>query len=225
VNVLKQNGDGGSVIDDGKALMSSVVVQFLESELDEHVALVDLTRKTVAEEFVRLVRTCSGALRAGHKLVFFGNGGSAADAQHLATEFVVRYRTNRPALAAIALTTDTSALTAIGNDFGFDALFARQVEALCRAGDVAIGLSTSGNSENVIRGLQAAKAAGAVTVAFTGEGGGRLAGQVDLGFFIPSKVTARIQEMHLMLGHVLCALLEREMCTMPGPPRSSQDQR
>ena len=149
-------------------------------------------------------------LRHGGTLFFCGNGGSAADAQHLATEFVVRYRKNRAALPAIALTTDTSALTAIGNDFGFEELFARQVEALCRAGDVAIGITTSGNSENVIRGLRAAKAAGAVTVAFTGEGGGRLAGQVDRSIFIPSKATARIQEMHLMLGHVLCALLEQE---------------
>ena len=101
-------------------------------------------------------------------------------------------------------------MTAIGNDFGFDQLFSRQVEALCRAGDVAIGITTSGNSENVIRGLQTAKAAGAVTVAFTGEGGGRLAGHVDIGIFIPSKTTARIQELHLMLGHALCALLEKE---------------
>jgi D-sedoheptulose 7-phosphate isomerase len=158
-----------------------------------------------------LVAACTTALRLGHKLLFFGNGGSAADAQHLATELVVRYKNNRPALAAIALTTDTSALTAIGNDFGFDELFARQVEALCCAGDVVIGLSTSGNSENVIRGLRAAKAAGGVTVAFTGEGGGRLAGTVDHGIFIPSKTTARIQEMHLMLGHVLCVLLERDV--------------
>lgn len=190
--------------------IGSLIGSFLESELSEHAALVTRTREAVADEFARLVTTCSTALRSGNKILFFGNGGSAADAQHLATEFVVRYRHNRPALAAIALTTDTSALTAIGNDFGFDALFARQVEALCRAGDVAIGISTSGNSENVIRGLQAAKAAGAVTVGFAGEGGGRLAGQVDCSIFIPSKVTARIQEMHLMLGHVLCALLERE---------------
>ena len=190
--------------------IGSLIGSFLESELFEHVALVTRTREAVADEFARLVTTCSTALRSGNKILFFGNGGSAADAQHLATEFVVRYRHNRPALAAIALTTDTSALTAIGNDFGFDALFARQVEALCRAGDVAIGISTSGNSENVVRGLQAAKAAGAVTVGFAGEGGGRLAGQVDCSIFIPSKVTARIQEMHLMLGHVLCALLEKE---------------
>jgi D-sedoheptulose 7-phosphate isomerase len=197
------------VIENDKGI-SSRIGNFLESELSEHAALVTRTREAVADEFARLVTTCSAALRSGNKVLFFGNGGSAADAQHLATEFVVRYRHNRPALAAIALTTDTSALTAIGNDFGFDALFARQVEALCRAGDVAIGISTSGNSENVIQGLQAAKAAGAVTVAFAGEGGGRLAGQVDCSIFIPSNVTARIQEMHLMLGHVLCALLEKE---------------
>lgn len=189
---------------------TNAFVQYLDSEIAEHTALISRTRDALQGEFVRLVAACAQALRGGHKLLFFGNGGSAADAQHLATELVVRYRRNRTALAAIALTTDTSALTAIGNDFGFDSLFSRQVEALCRAGDVAIGISTSGNSENVIRGLQAAKAAGAVTVAFTGEGGGRLAGQVDHGIFIPSKTTARIQEMHLMLGHVLCALLEKE---------------
>jgi len=183
---------------------------YLDSEIAEHTALIAHTRDALRDEFVRLVADCAQALRSGHKLLFFGNGGSAADAQHLATELVVRYRRNRSALAAIALTTDTSALTAIGNDFGFDSLFSRQIEALCRAGDVAIGISTSGNSENVIRGLQAAKAAGAITVAFTGDGGGRLAGQVDRSIFIPSKTTARIQEMHLMLGHVLCALLEKE---------------
>jgi D-sedoheptulose 7-phosphate isomerase len=185
-------------------------LRYFDTEVAEHTAVIARTREAVHGEFVRVVGACAQALRAGHKLLFFGNGGSAADAQHLATELVVRYRRNRPAIAAIALTTDTSALTAIGNDFGFDSLFARQVEALCRAGDLAIGISTSGNSENVIRGLQAAKTAGAVTVAFTGEGGGRLAGQVDHGIFIPSQTTARIQEMHLMLGHVLCALLEKE---------------
>jgi D-sedoheptulose 7-phosphate isomerase len=187
-----------------------LVVRFLSRELDEHTDTVVRTREQLSAEFARLVSTCAEALRGGHKILFFGNGGSAADAQHLATELVVRYRTNRRALPAIALTTDTSALTAIGNDFGFESLFSRQVEALCRAGDVAIGISTSGNSENVIRGLQAARANGAVTVAFTGEGGGRLAGQVDVCIFVPSKITARIQEMHLMLGHVLCELLEQE---------------
>lgn len=188
----------------------SAMKEYLQKEVAEHTAVVAITFKVVGDEFARLVSACSLALASGNKLLFFGNGGSAADAQHLATELVVRYKRNRPALAAIALTTDTSALTAIGNDFGFDSLFARQVEALCRPGDVAIGISTSGNSENVIRGLQAARAVGAVTVAFAGEGGGRLAGQIDHGIFIPSKTTARIQEMHLLLGHTLCGLLERE---------------
>ncbi|HEY1308775.1 MAG TPA: D-sedoheptulose 7-phosphate isomerase [Vicinamibacterales bacterium] len=188
----------------------SAMKDYLQQEVAEHTEVVAIISTVVGDEFARLVNACSRALASGNKLLFFGNGGSAADAQHLATELVVRYQRNRPALAAIALTTDTSALTAIGNDFGFDSLFARQVEALCRPGDVAIGMSTSGNSENVIRGLQAARAIGAVTVAFAGDGGGRLAGQIDHGIFIPSKTTARIQEMHLFLGHTLCALLERE---------------
>ena len=172
------------------AVDHSAIVEFLAREFDEHTDTVARTREQVAAEFAQLVAVCTEALRAGQKIMLFGNGGSAADAQHLATELVVRYRVNRRALPAIALTTDTS--------------------AICRAGDVAIGISTSGKSENVIRGLQAAKAAGAITVAFTGDGGGRLANQVDIGIFIPSTITARIQEMHLLLGHVLCDLLERE---------------
>jgi D-sedoheptulose 7-phosphate isomerase len=143
-------------------------------------------------------------------LFFLGNGGSAADAQHLATELVVRFKADRPAIGALALTTDTSALTAIGNDFGFEDLFARQIEALCRAGDVAIGLSTSGNSENVIRGLRAARAKGALAVGFTGGSGGRMLGVADLAIVVPSTVTARIQEMHLLLGHTLCAVIEEQ---------------
>ncbi|MEZ5854306.1 MAG: SIS domain-containing protein [Hyphomicrobiaceae bacterium] len=115
------------------------------------------------------------SLEAGGKILFFGNGGSAADAQHLATELVVRYRRNRPAIAALALTTDTSSLTAIGNDFGFEHLFSRQVEAIGRSGDIAIGISTSGNSQNVVLGMTAARKAGMITVGFTGEGGGALA--------------------------------------------------
>ena len=183
--------------------------EHLDAEWAEHAAVLERTRASVAEAFVRLVEVCSAAVRDGCKIIFFGNGGSAADAQHLATELVVRYRKNRSAIAAIALTTDTSALTAIGNDFGFDDLFARQVEALCRPGDVAIGISTSGNSENVIRGLRAAKTAGAVTVAFSGGDGGRIVQAIDLALIVPSKTTARIQEMHLLLGHTLCDLLER----------------
>jgi len=187
--------------------------EHLAAEIAEHAAVAARTCDSVAAEFARLVDACATALRSGHKLLLFGNGGAAAAAQHIATELVVRYNResgHRRPMAAIALTTDTSALTAIGNDFGFDDLFARQIEALCRAGDVAIGISTSGNSENVIRGLQAARVAGAVTVGFAGDGGGRLAEHVDHRIFVPSTTTARIQEMHMVLGHALCALLERD---------------
>jgi D-sedoheptulose 7-phosphate isomerase len=185
----------------------------LSAELAELTAVSVRTRESMVAEFPRLVAACADALRAGGKLLLFGNGGAAAAAQHIATELVVRYNResgNRRPMAAIALTTDTSALTAIGNDFGFDDLFSRQIEALCSAGDVAIGISTSGNSENVIRGVRAARAAGAITVGFAGEGGGRLAELVDHRIFVPSTSTARVQEMHMVLGHALCALLEKD---------------
>ena len=186
---------------------------YLDAEIAESIAVAARTRESMAVVFPQLVAACADALRSGHKLLLFGNGGAAAAAQHIATELVVRYdRTsgNRRPMAAMALTTDTSALTAIGNDFGFDDLFARQIEGLCRAGDVAIGISTSGTSENVIRGLIAARAVGAVTVGFAGDGGGRLADLVDHRIFVPSTSTARVQEMHMVLGHALCALLEKD---------------
>ena len=188
--------------------------EHLDAEIAEHAVVAARTRDAVAAEFSRLVAACAQALRSGHKLLLFGNGGAAAAAQHIATELVVRYNResgNRRPMAAIALTTDTSALTAIGNDFGFDDLFARQIEALCAPGDVAIGISTSGNSENVIRGLAAARAAGAVTVGLSGDTGGRLAELVDHRIFVPSTSTARVQEMHMVLGHALCALLEKDV--------------
>jgi D-sedoheptulose 7-phosphate isomerase len=147
-------------------------------------------------------------LAIGGKLLIFGNGGSAADAQHWATELTVRYRRNRPALAAVALTTDCSALTAIGNDLGFEHLFARQVEALARRGDIAIGISTSGQSANVIAGVETASRLGCKTVALTGHDGGRLASLVDLALVVPSPRTARIQEIHEILGHALCEAIE-----------------
>lgn len=148
------------------------------------------------------------ALQNGNKIIFFGNGGSAADAQHLAAEFVVRYRHNRRALPSIALTTDTSILTACGNDFGFEEVYARQVEALANQGDVAIGISTSGNSINVIKGLQAAANAGCTTIAFTAQNGGECARIADLAFQAPSPTTARAQECHLLVGHLLCEVVE-----------------
>jgi D-sedoheptulose 7-phosphate isomerase len=141
--------------------------------------------------------------------MFFGNGGSAADAQHLATELTVRYVRNREPIAAIALTTDTSALTAIGNDFSFDQLFARQLSALGKRGDVAIGISTSGRSANVIQALRVARELGIVAAALTGRDGGDLVGLADPILIVPSETTSRIQEMHITLGQMLCGALER----------------
>lgn len=149
------------------------------------------------------------ALRTGKKILFFGNGGSAADAQHLAAELVVRYRVNRKALAGIALTTDTSILTAHSNDYGFESVFARQIEALANEGDVAIGISTSGNSPNVLAGLKSANERGCVTIAFTAAGGGECAKIARLAFRAPSEVTAHAQECHLLVGHVLCDIVEQ----------------
>ncbi len=184
---------------------------FYDAEFAEHRAVAEATAGAARAPFLRLVEAAVGAARAGHKLVFFGNGGSAADAQHLAAELVVRYRRNRAAIAALALTTDTSALTAIGNDLGFDELFARQVRALCGAGDVAIALTTSGNSRNVILGLEAAREIGAVAAALSGGTGGRLPGLADPLILVPSTTTARIQEMHITLGQMLCGALEAEL--------------
>ena len=181
---------------------------YFESECAEHADVLARAAGPLMAPFARFAAASIEAVRAGRKLLLFGNGGSAADAQHLATELTVRYRRNRPAIAAIALTTDTSALTAIGNDFGFDDLFARQVDALCAPGDVVIGISTSGNSENVIRGLRVARARGAVTAGFGGGSGGRMVQCVDHALIVPSTATARIQEIHILLGHMLCGLIE-----------------
>jgi D-sedoheptulose 7-phosphate isomerase len=161
-----------------------------------------------APRIERAARRMAEALRQGQKLLFLGNGGSAADAQHLAAEFVNRFTRNRPALAAIALTTDSSALTAIGNDLGFDALFARQVEALGRPGDVLVAISTSGDSPNVLRAVEAAGRLGLTTIGFTGGSGGRLAALAEIVFVVPSGETPRIQETHITLGHALCGLVD-----------------
>jgi D-sedoheptulose 7-phosphate isomerase len=149
-------------------------------------------------------------VHGGGKILFFGNGGSAADAQHLATEIVVRYKVNRRALPAIALTTDTSILTATANDLSFDEIFSRQVEALARPGDVVIGISTSGKSPNVVKALQAATAAGAIAAGFTGRDGGAMVGLAEPLIIVPSDVTARIQEMHILVGHMLCDAIEAD---------------
>ncbi len=183
----------------------------LPGEIDEHLDVARATLAAVQEPFDRLLALSVEAVRGGHKLLFFGNGGSAADAQHLATELTVRFERERAPIAALALTTDSSALTAIGNDLGFDSLFARQIEALGNPGDVAIGITTSGRSRNVIRGLEAARAGGLVAAAFAGRDGGDLPGIADPLVIVPSNVTSRIQEMHITLGHALCLGLERAL--------------
>ena len=192
------------------------VESFFASEFEEHAVVLENSRKLLSAQFGQLVRTCTSSIQGGSKLLFFGNGGSASDAQHLATELTVRYKTNRPAIAAIALTTDTSALTAIGNDFGFDDLFSRQIEALGRKGDVAIGITTSGKSPNVIKALKLAKSMGIVPAAFGGKGGGDLYAVAEPLLVVPSDTTARIQEMHIMIGQMLCGAIEIELGYVKG---------
>jgi D-sedoheptulose 7-phosphate isomerase len=162
----------------------------------------------IIDDIVTAAGWIADALNAGGKVLLFGNGGSAADSQHLAAELVGRFERERRPAAAIALTTDTSALTAIANDYGVEQMFSRQVQALASEGDVAIGLSTSGASPNVLEGVAAAKRAGARTIALTGENGGLLAEACDLALQVPSQRTARIQEGHITIGHVMCELVE-----------------
>lgn len=166
---------------------------------------------SLSEDLIRAVSLCVSALKSGNKLLFAGNGGSAADAQHWAGELVSRFYYDRPGLSAIALTTDTSILTAIGNDYGYDYTFARQVEALGRSGDVFVTISTSGNSPNIIRAAEAARERRVAVIGFTGQSGGKLAPLCDICFRVPSTETPRIQEGHEFLGHLLCALIEAQM--------------
>jgi D-sedoheptulose 7-phosphate isomerase len=191
------------------------LVDLYDRELGRHRAVVEEMQNglLVFEAFYRLVGHCATAIQCGRKLLFFGNGGSAADAQHLAAELVGRYLKDRAPIAAIALTTDTSVLTATSNDYAFKDIFSRQVQALCRPGDVAIGISTSGQSTNVINGLRAARKIGATAAALTGGNQYDLLDDAtDLVVRVPSFDTPRIQEMHMLLGHALCAALEEACC-------------
>ncbi len=163
--------------------------------------------ETIAAIAAEIVR----AMEQGNKLLLFGNGGSAADAQHLAAEWVGRFSRERGPLAAIALTTDTSILTSIANDYGFDQIFARQIGALGRPGDIAIGITTSGNSPNVRAGAAAARQAGLITVALTGGDGGKVGLEVQYHLNVPHRVTARVQEVHIMIGHLLCELVDESL--------------
>lgn len=164
-----------------------------------------------ADQIAQTAHLLAQALREGRKVLLFGNGGSATDASHIAAEFVGRYHKDRMPLPALALGSDPAAVTCISNDYGYEEVFARQVRAHGQKGDIAIAISTSGNSPNVLKGVEAAKACGLTTIGWTGRNGGKLAALVDLAFIVPSTVTARIQETHITLGHVLCELVESEL--------------
>jgi D-sedoheptulose 7-phosphate isomerase len=197
---------------------------FWQSEFAEHEKVAALTRQELGGAFEKLLLAATACIEKGGKIFFFGNGGSAGDAQHLATELTARYKKDRAAIAAIALTTDTSALTAIGNDFGFEHIFSRQIEALGRAGDLAIGISTSGNSANVLKALEQCRQQKITTVGFTGQAGGKMPPLCDILLNVPSTVTARIQEMHITLGQMLCGSLEINLGLVPqeGPAKAAR---
>ncbi len=178
------------------------------ASLLEGARVLERFAETAAADIARVAALVAERFRAGGKLLAFGNGGSAADAQHLAAELVNRFQRDRPPLAAVALTTDTSALTAIANDFGFDRVFAKQVQALARPGDVAVGISTSGRSPNVLEGLRAAREAGCLCVGLTGAEGGPMAEMCDHLFRVPARSTPRIQEAHVAWIHALCDLVD-----------------
>jgi D-sedoheptulose 7-phosphate isomerase len=184
--------------------------ELLARALAEHRDAFEALPGAAGDTLAAATRVVIAGLRAGGKILVFGNGGSAADAQHFAAELSGRYRGDRVPLAGVALTTDTSALTAIANDYGYDEVFARQVRALARSGDVAIGISTSGNSESVCRALAAARSIGAATLAFGGGSGGRMVALADHVVLVPSTTTARIQEAHALMFHVICDAIEEE---------------
>lgn len=179
-------------------------------KFEEH---IEVARETVLleSEILAICKCCEAALLRGGKILLAGNGGSAADAQHIAAEFTGRFETERRALPAIALTTDTSALTAIGNDYGFERIFSRQVQALGQGGDILMVISTSGNSPNLLRAVEVAHEKGLQTIGLLGKNGGVLRGVVSLPLVVPSSVTARIQEMHILIGHLICSYIDQKM--------------
>ena len=182
----------------------------IEFEFSEHLKTAQATLEYIAGPLVIAANLCIDCLQNGGKILIFGNGGSAADAQHIAAELVGRYKAERKGLAAIALTTDTSALTSIGNDYGYNHVFDRQVEALANKGDVAIGISTGGSSQNVISALSIAKNIGCKAIGFSGRDGGEMNTLCDVNIVVPAEDTPRIQEMHIVIGHTICQLIDNE---------------
>ncbi len=184
------------------------MIQMINREIDAHINTVQKTVENLQSYIYTACVITTEALQKGNKILLFGNGGSAADAQHIAAELTGRYKSERRGLAGIALTTDTSALTAIGNDFGYDRIFERQVEALANEGDVLIGISTSGNSDNVLRGLFLGRKLGCKTIGLSGKDGGSMSKFCDINIVVPSNDTPRIQEMHIMIGHIICQAID-----------------
>ena len=185
--------------------------KIIQQRLSDHLEVLQkLMASDLPEKLEKCAKIVEQALAEGHKVLFCGNGGSAADSQHLAAEFVGRFQKERKGLPAVALTVDTSILTAIANDYGYETVFARQVQALGEAGDVLIGISTSGNSRNVLLAVEEAKTKGITCIGMTAEGGGKMAEECDICLAVPAKVTARAQEMHILMGHILCELVDHE---------------
>lgn len=189
--------------------MDPLILQEITETRDTMNALMG--EAALLEEVQRVGALCVEALQRGNKIMFCGNGGSAADSQHLAAELVSKLNFDRPGLAAIALTVDTSALTAIGNDYGFERAFARQVEAIGQEGDILVAISTSGNSANILAALESAKAKGITTVGKTGRKGGKMKDKCDICLCMPSDRTPKVQECHILLGHIYCALIENAL--------------
>jgi D-sedoheptulose 7-phosphate isomerase len=181
------------------------------AEMDEHRTAVEATARGAEQAFCQAVALLERSIRGGGKILLFGNGGSASDAQHIAAELVVRYKSDRLPIAAVALTTDSSTLTACANDLGYDSIFERQIHALGRKGDVAFAISTSGRSQNVLRGLTQARSMGLATIALSGGSGGDIRALCDSLMVAGSSTTARIQEMHITIGHMLCKALEERL--------------
>ncbi len=189
--------------------------EIIEEVLAESLKVKETFIRKYTSDLIRLAKKVALAFTGDRKLLLCGNGGSAADAQHIACEFVNRFLLDRPPLPALALTTDTSVITSIGNDFSFNEIFSKQIKALGMAGDILLAISTSGNSENVLLAVSDARNQGLYTVGLTGNGGGKLAGVVDMAFVVDSDVTPRIQEAHILAGHLLCHLVDHILFQMP----------
>ena len=185
--------------------------ELVQKAFFEHSEVLNKTENILGEKLLIACNIVNEAISKGNKLILFGNGGSAGDAQHIAAEFTGRFVKERQALPAIALTTDTSAITAIGNDYGFDKIFERQVYALANKGDILLGISTSGNSDNVLNAFKAGKELGCINIGFSGRDGGKMYDLCNFNLIVPSNTTARIQEMHILMGHILCEIVDERI--------------